>query len=787
MTALDRKLIRDIRRLRGQVIAVAMVVACGIATYVTMRGSYSSLVESQREYYDEYRFADVFAHLKRAPEEVAERIAAISGVAASETRIVVEVTLDIQGLEEPATGRLISIPAHGQPTLNGIHLRRGSWVRPNAANEILVSESFAEANNLDVGQSINAVINGKWQRLFVTGIALSPEYVHEIRGADVFPDRRRFGVLWMSRDALGPAFNMEGAFNDVSLALGPQASESEVIADLDRLLDRYGSLGAYGRDEQESHRFLSDEISQDRITGIFLPVIFLGVAAFLIHMVLARLVSTERPQIAVMKAFGYSNFSVAAHYLKFALVVVLSGTAMGIGLGFWWGQALTRIYERFFRFPRLSFVASPETITLAIAISAGAALIGAVSAVTRVVKLPPAEAMRPEPPARFRPGLIERLGLRRLLSPTGKIIVRNIARRPWKSALSISTISLAVAILVVGRYSFDALDYIINVHFRTVQREDVAVTFTEPRASRVRYELSELPGVLNAEPFRAVPVRLRFRHRSKRLAILGIDPDSQLRLLLDSELRPFKLPADGLVLTTKLAQLLGVSPGDSIYVEALEGERPVRRVAVSSQVDELIGLAAYMDRRALNRLMGEGGTVSGAYLSVDPTLAPVLYRTLKQTPAVTGVAIREAMLASFLETVAESLTVSTTVLIAFACVIAFGVVYNGARIALSERGHELASLRVLGFTRREIASILLGEQAILTCAAVPLGFAVGFSICGLLVRALDTELYRMPLVVSGATYAFSFAVVATASAVSGLLVLGRLYRLDLVAVLKTRE
>jgi putative ABC transport system permease protein len=784
---LHRKLLRDVLRLRGQVFALALVVACGIASYVTMRGSYDALVQSQEDYYREYRFADIFAHLKRAPEPLSAQLAAVAGVAKAQTRIVVEVTLDVPGLEEPATGRLVSMPERRQPVLNDINIRKGRYLEPGQRNEVLASESFAQANNLDVDSSIGAVINGRWEQLHIVGIAMSPEYVHEIRGADVFPDRRRFGVLWMSREALGPAFNMEGAFNDLAVSLAPGASEAEVIGELDLLLERYGSLGAYGRWDQASHRFLSEEISQDRITGIIVPSIFLGVAAFLIHIVLSRLVSTERNQIAVLKAFGYGNVSVSIHYLEFALVAVMAGTAIGTGLGFWWGKALTRIYETFFFFPELRFELGMETVALAIAISAGAAFIGAISAVRRIVKLPPAEAMRPEPPTSFKPGLLERLGLQRLLSPSVRMIVRNIERRRWKSALSVATISLAVAVLLVGRYSIDALDYIIDVQFRTVQREDVTVTFNEPRPSRVRYELTRLPGVLLSEPYRVVAVRLRFEHRARRLALLGVDPDGQLRTLLDSKQQRVELPPEGLILTSKLAEVMGVGPGDHLTVEVLEGERPVRDVAVAGLVDELIGLSAYMDVRALNRLMSESGIVSGAYLSVDPQSAPRLYSLLKRTPGVAGVAIREMMLESFLETIAESLTVSTTILVAFACVIAFGVLYNSARIALSERGHELASLRVLGFTRREVAIMLLGEQALLTAAAVPAGFLIGYGICGLLVQALDSELYRMPLTVSGATYAYSFVVVALAAMASGLLVLRRLYTLDLVAVLKTRE
>jgi len=787
VTPLNQKLVRDLLHLRGQVIAVALVVACGIATYVTMRSSYDSLVVARATYYEAYRFADLFAQVKRAPEALAAEIQTFPGIATTQTRVVVEVTLDVPGLEEPATGRLVSIPERQTPILNDIYIRQGRYVEPGRRDEVLVSEAFAEANQLQIGQTLGAVINGRWEKLRIVGVALSPEYVHEIRAADIFPDRRRFGVLWMSREALAPAFDMEGAFNNVTLSLAPGTSEPEVIGRLDELLERYGGLGAYGRDEQESHRFLADEIEQDRITGIIIPSIFLGVAAFLIHMVLSRLVATQRDQIAVLKAFGYGNVAVGIHYLKFALVAVLAGTVVGTALGVWFGAELAEVYRQFFRFPVLQFEIGLETAGLAIAISAGAAFLGAILAVRRVVALPPAEAMRPEPPANFRAGLLERIRLQKLFSPATRMIVRNVERRRWKAMLSILGIALAVAVLVVGRYSFDALDYIIDVHFRTAQREDATITFNNPRTSRARFDVTHLPGVLHAETFRTVPVRLRFEHRSKRVAILGIKPDGELRTLLDRNLKKVDLPPEGVMLSTKLAEVLGARAGDSITVEVLEGERPVRRVAVVRLVDEWIGLSAYMDARALNRLMREGETVSGAYLSIDPRFAPRLYSLIKRTPAVAGAAFREMMLASFLETIAKSLTISTTVLIVFACVIAFAMVYNSARVALSERGHELASLRVLGFTQREVSVMLLGEQAVLTLAAIPLGFAIGFGICALLALLMNTELYRMPLVVSGKTYAFALLIVAASVGLSGLLILRRLYNLDLVPVLKTRE
>jgi putative ABC transport system permease protein len=788
MPALTRKLARDLWRLRGPVTAVGLVVACGVAVVVAMRSTYDSLLLSRDAYYDSYRFADVFARLVRAPEALRPRLASLPGVARADTRVVADVVLDVPGLAEPAVGRLVSLPDRGPPALNALHLRRGRWVDPERTDEALVSEAFAEANGLDVGDSLSAVIRGRWQRLRLVGVALSPEFIYEIRGAgDVFPDNRRFGVLWMGRRALAAGFDMEGAFNDVSLKLVAGAREAEVIQGLDRMLAAYGGRGAYGRAEQVSHRFVSDEIAQQRVTGTSMPVIFLGVAAFLLHTILSRLVATQRDQIAVLKAFGYENRRVGAHYLGLALAAVLPGAVLGSALGLWLGAEITDLYTRFYRFPLLHYEARPVLVVLAAGASSGAAVLGAFAAVRRAVGLPPAEAMRPEPPAHFGPGIAEWLGLRRLLPPAVRIVTRNLERRPVRTLLSVLAVALAVAIVVVGRYFFDAVTYMADLQFRGVQREDLTVVFTDPRPARAQHDLAALTGVLRVEPFRAVPVRLRHGHRMRRTELLGLEPGGQLRRVLDRDGAPVDVGPEGLVLTTKLGELLDARPGDTLRVEVLEGARPRRDLLVAGLADELIGVGAYMDRRALHRFLGEGRTLSGAYLAVDPARQPALYELLKRTPAVAGVGVRQAALAGFEQTLAQSFRISTTVLVVFACVIAFGVVYNGARIGLSERGWELASLRVLGFRRREVANMLLGEQAAITLAGVPLGCGIGWGICAALVAALDSELYRLPLVVTRQTYAFAFGVVVLAAFFSSLLVRWRLNRLDLVAVLKTRE
>ena len=771
----------------GQVFAVTLVVACGIATYVTMQSAYVSLAEAQSAYYSQFRLADVFAHARRAPESIVPAIAAIPGVDTVQTRIVMDVSLDIAGLDEPATGRLVSIPARRISTLNDLDLREGRYIEPGRRGEVLISEAFAEANQLGAGDSLSAVINGRWERLHIVGIALSPEYVYEVRPSEVFPDNRRFGILWMSRDVIGPAFNMEGAFNDVALSLARTADEQEVITRLDHLLDRYGSLGAFGRGDHISWRMVDDHIEEIRTSGVILPTIFLAIVAFLLHILMSRLVSMQRGQIAVLKAFGYRDAEIAWHYLKLALVAVTAGTILGIGLGLWLGSGLMVLFARYFRFPSLQLQLDLRVMLAAIGISGTAACLGALSAVRRAVALAPAEAMRPEPPPRFQAGFIERLGLRAFLSPVSRMIIRNLDRRRGRAFLSALAVGFAVSILVVGWYRIDAINQLADIQFNNLQREDATVIFGNLMPDAVVYELAHLPGVLRIEPFRETPVRIRFGNRSRRTGISGRTPSGELRRPLDADLQPVKLPPDGLLLNTRLAEILDVAAGDIVTVEVLDGARLVRHLPVAALVDEPIGHGAYMETSALHRLVRDGPAFSGAFLKVDPVFAPELYSRLKQTPGVAGVAVRETMRASFWKTVGESIASTTVILVAFACVIAFGIVYNGARIALSERGNELAALRVLGFTRGEIGRVLLGEQAFLTLLAIPAGFALGFVLSLWASETHSPDLLRLPFVVNARTYIFAGAAVLAAAVASGLVVARRLHRMDLTAVLKSRE
>jgi putative ABC transport system permease protein len=787
MRMLDRKLLRDLAGLKGQAIAIAMVIVSGVATFVMSVSTLDSLRRTQETYYRDYRFAEVFVSLKRAPEALRTRIGEIPGVDAVETRVVASASLDIPDFPDPVRAQLVSIPEEGTPLLNRVFLRKGRMVEPRRDDEVVVSEPFADAHRFAPGDSFAAIINGKRKHLTIVGTGLSPEHIYQIGPGALFPDYKRYGVLWMARAPLAAAHNMEGAFNDVALTLSPGASLPDAIERLDALLAPHGGLGAYGRKDQVSHRYLSEEFRQLGTLAAIFPAIFLGVAAFLLNVVLNRLVGTQREQIAVLKAFGYSNRDVGFHYAKFVVLVALAGVAGGLAVGAWLGKGLSKIYMDFYQFPFLEYVLKPGKAAVACMVSVAAALFGALQAVRRAALLPPAEAMRPEPPERYRETAIERLGLKRLLSQPARMIARHIARRPVKSLLSAAGIALACAILMIGRFQEGAIDFLVDVEFRASQREDLTVAFVEPASRGALHELQGLAGVEFGEPYRTVPVRLRHGHRTYRTSLRGIEQGARLYRLLDTGLRPIEMPSSGMLLTDQLGKILGVRPGDMVTVEALEGRRPVRETAVAALVRQYVGVSAYMELSALNRLMGEGEAISGAYLFTDKRFLPEIYGKLKEMPRVAGTAIRVNEIRSFYDTLAETLLVFTFVNTLLAGTIAFGVVYNSARIALSERSRELASLRVLGYTRGEISYILLGELGLITLGAIPFGFLIGRGLCRYIATRLGSDLYRVPLVMEPGTYAFAAAVVLVSACVSGLVVRRRLDRLDLVAVLKTRE
>lgn len=787
MSMLDRKVLRDLWTLRTQALAIVLLIASGVAMFEMALSNYLTLRSMQARHYEREAFADVFAEVKSAPNGLAARISEIDGVATAEARTVQALRIVREDGEASVSGRIISIPAAGQPEINRLRLVQGRWINPGNHHEVLVNAAFADARHVRPGDSIDVILNGRLQNFTIAGIALSPEYVFATRSGLPLPDDHTYAILWAERSAVGAAFNMEGAFNNLAIRLAPGASEAAVIAEIDRRLEPYGGTGAIGRRDHPSHRFVEDELAEQKIMSVVMPLIFLGIASFLLNVVIGRLVSAQREQIASLKALGYPDSPILFHYLKLTGVLVLVGTITGGGAGAWLGVQMIEMYRPFFRFPDWAFEFRPWLPLAAGALAFAAAMIGVVFSVASVVRLPAAIALRPATPASASEAKLQSLCRLGLSGPRTMMLVRTIIGRPLRTLMTICGLTLAVPLVTMGLFWWDSLGYMIDFNFERVERGDAQVTLIHALPSRSVHEASRIPGVIAAEGSRLVPVRLVNGHHTYRTVMQGLSEGSELRMPRESDYRPVAIPPEGVVLSRRLAARLSVSTGDMLTVEIREGARPLRQIAVAGLADDILGLSAYIARPALNRLMREGDLVNAIALRVDSHAAPDVWSKLQQTAKVEAVAIRTSLLRTFDEKISGLINISAIILTGFGIVIAFGVVYNAARVTYQERAWELATLRILGFTRREILSVLFGELAVVVAIAVPLGLILAHHLIGLILWLRDNESFQLPAIISPATFTISALVVIAASVASAILVRRMVENLDLVAVLKTRD
>ncbi len=784
---LNRKLLRDLWHIRGQAIAIALVIGCGIGMYVMSKATLESLQQARSDYYHREHLAEIIAPVVRAPRSLVDSLQQITGVAVVQSRIRRSALVDVPGFSAPITSQLISLPSDSSIAISDLILKSGRQPDPAHPQEVLILEAFAIAHGLEPGAQLYATLNGSRRPLKIAGTVLSPEHIYTIPPGDIVPDNKRYGVIWMQRPLLADTFNFRGAANEFVATLSHNAIEADVIAAFDRVLEPYGAIGAYGRDRQISDQFLSNEIVQLETMSWFLPPIFLLVSGFLLHIVLSRLIATERENIGLLKAFGYTDRAVAQHYLSLVTIIAVLGAIIGLVLGISLSRGMNSLYLEYFHFPALPFILPPAVPLTAFVVSLLVAILATFGAVRASARLQPAVAMVPPAPPDYSGQLrgLEQWGAR--LSPPARMILRHILRWPGRALMTTVGIALSMALLIASSFSMDAIRHMVDVSFNLVDRQDVRISFVEKRPASALYDVQRLPGVLLAEGFSAIPVTLRNGHIHRNEVVLGMDTQPQLGRVIDQNYHPVEIPTEGLLLTRSLAERLRIGRGDFLEMQLREGRRGLYSVHVAGIVESYIGTGAYMNRTALDRLTRDTHQLSGANLSIDASQLDALYATLKATPVIAGIALLNEAQHAFDATMQETMGTMVFFNTLFAALIVIGVVYNSARVALSERGRELASLRVLGLTQREVSFILLGELWLLTILSLPLGALLGWTLSWALTKSLDTELFRIPLIIENRTYAYGALIVCLATLGSGRLIRRRIRQLDLIAVLKTRE
>lgn len=779
MKTINRKIWREIGAMKSQTITIAVVVAAGVALFVASKSSYDSLARARDLFYSSTGFASGFVSLKKAPASVVQRIAVTDGIALVESRITQEAALDFPGEKLPSAGRFISLPEQ----LSRLAVRSGKL--PVAENEVMLSEAFALANKLTPGSRLVAVLNGRRQVLKVTGTALSPEFVYIFRPGSFMPDDKHYGILWMTRTAMENHFDYGGAFNDLAFTFAPAANTRHTLKLIDNLLEPYGGLGAYDRDKLASYAFLRDEFKQLRTNAFFLPLVFLGVAAFLLHIVATRLIARQREQIASLMALGYAQKQIAAHYLKLMVVISGSGALLGVGTGWYLGRSMTWLYGEFYRLPDLVHVFHSSVALSGLLIGASAGVFGTWFSVKKVMRMQPAQAMRPPAPESFAQSFFERYF--KNMPAITRMFLRNLMRRPARTVLTILGLSTAVMIMVLGLFMTDVMDSMLSTQFELLNRESMTVSFLRPVSASALDELRSLSGIQLVEGYRQVPVRLRHGQYTKELAITGIPQDAELRRVANERGEVITLPPEEVLLNQRIAQKMGIRPGDTLELELLEGNRRKIRVTVTNLVDEILGQGCYMRIDALSRLLGEAHSINVAALRTDALADDAIIAHLKTSSQIASVSTRAGTLKIFYEMMSRSMLAMITIIIIFASAISVGVVYNTAMILLSERTFELGSLRILGFTRAEVFEMIASELGTTVLASLLPGCVLGYFFAWLLMNTVDTEEFAIKLIITSRTYVTAMLVSLGTALLSFIILFFRIRTMDLVSVLKVRE
>jgi putative ABC transport system permease protein len=791
VSVLDRKLLREARSSGPLLLAITSVIAVGVMCFVYMRSTYQNLGLAKFRYYAQCRMADFWVEVKKAPLVEVERITNIPGVAAIRPRIQFHATVDLERVAAPLNAMVLSLPDERQPIINDIVIERGGYFTDRRPDEVIVNAAFARRHAITPGQVIHLILNNRRQELHVVGTAISSEFVYLVAPGSIAPDPEHFGVFYLKRTFAEEVFDFDGASNQIVglLDAGHQDRSQEILRQIEVLLAPYGVVTTYPRRTQTSNQFLSDEIRGLGIFSTMMPAIFLAVGALVLNVLIVRLVDHQRVIIGTFKAIGYSDAQIFGHYTKFALALGLGSGIVGLGLGYMMANFVTSLYRMFYEFPDLENRVYPLTYAGGLGVGLFCALVGSLQGARAGLRLKPAEAMRPKPPARGGAIWLERFPwFWSRLSFGWRLVLRNVFRNRLRTAVGMFATAMGAGLLVTGFILASAIAYLINFQFESVTRSDLDLRFKDELGPGALLEARQLPGVDYVEPLFDVSCTFINGPHRRRGGISALVQHSRLTTPRDQEGQRIRVPETGLAMSRKLASLLHASVGDEITILPTKGLREERKVRVAELSDSYIGMAVYADIRYLSRLMGEEFAMTGAQMTVDqsPSVMKELYAQLKQLPALQAVNARANTIEN-LEFIVETQRIFITFLVIFSGIIFFSSLLNSSLISLAERQREVATLRVLGYTQWQVGGLFLRESMVVNSLGTLVGMPLGYTLAYILSLLYDTEMFRFPLVSPPRVWLGAISMAVVFAVLAHCVVQYSINRLDWLDASKTKE
>ncbi|MBC8355801.1 MAG: FtsX-like permease family protein [Planctomycetes bacterium] len=793
MRTLHRKLVRELYDAKGLLFLIASIIAVGVTCFVAMQSAYHNLDEAKRRYYSQCRMADFWIDLKKVPLAELETLHSISGITEIRSRIRFMANVDLEHFAEPVSGMVLSLPDRMNPVINGVVLRQGDYFTDHRQNEVIVNEKFADAHNLSPGQTIHLVLNNRRQELFIVGTAISSEFTYLVGPGSFVPDPIHYGVFYIKRSYAEDVFDFDGAANEVVGILAPEARErvDEILLRAERMLDPYGVFATTPLDLQQSDQFLSNEIRGLGEIATVIPTIFLAVAALVLNVLITRMARRQRAVVGTLKALGYYDQQIFWHFLTYGLCVGLLGGLLGSVFGYLCATGMTSVYAWFFEFPDLRSEFFWYTHAIGMSVSLGCALIGSLRGSRAMLKLQPAEAMRPEPPKRGGRVWLERIlgPVWQRLSSSWRMVFRSLLRHRTRTATGVFAAMMGAGLLVSGFMMTEAQAYLLSFQFYRTARSDIDVTFESEQGIEALTEISRLPGVDYAEPLLSVACDFVNGPYQRKGGITGLVNNARLTVPYDSEGRQIRVPETGVVLTKRLAMLLHVSPGDRLTMIPVKGERRPVEIVVARIADSYMGLSAYAQIDYLSGLVGESLVMSGAQLTTvrEPVQLERLYRELRQKPNIQGVQSRRAMIKQVTETLLQNQYVFIGILVLFSGIIFFGSIVNASMVNLAERQREVGTFRALGYSEWQIGGMFLRENLLTNLTGTLLGLPVGWTLTWLTAVSYNNDLIRLPVVSAPWVWWTTIAVAVVFALAAHAVVQVTLSRMDYLEALKVKE
>ena len=792
MSVLDRKLLRELRGAGLRLAAIASILAIGVGMYVALGTAHRNLSHARMRYYARCRMADFWIDVKKVPLSELEPLWRLPGVVEIQARLQSLVTIDLEQVEQPLNGLVLSLPDEPAAVINNIVLKRGSYFTPSRENETILNEAFARRRGLHPGQTLHVILNNRRQELFIVGTAVSSEFTYLVGAGSIVPDPEHFGVCYIKQSFAEEVLGLKGSANQVLGRLAPRVRErpEEVLRRAELLLADYGVFAATPLADQSSNRFLANEIEGLEAFGVINPAIFLAVAVLVLNVLISRLAEQQRVVVGTLKALGYTDGEMFWHFAKFGFAVGAVGSLGGCALGHGLAEAMTALYRTFFEFPTLHNEFYPRAHLVGICLGVACGVMGTVHGARHALRLRPAEAMRPRAPLRGGAIALEKLRwLWRRFSFGWRMTLRNVVRQRLRTAAGVFAAAMGACLAMNALLLARASEYMVHFQLERVQRSDLDLNFKDARGLDALDEARRLPGVDRAEPVFDLACTLRHGHRSHKGGLLGLSEGALLTMPRDAAGRHVRIPPWGLTLSRRLAQKLQVDRGGWVIVEPVQGLRRPVPAPVVQITDSYLGMVAYANLGYLNRLVGEELSINGVQLAVapDPAARRALYRELKQLPSVQAVTARADTIRTVRETLVKNQRVFIALLVLFSGAIFFGSVLNSSLVSLAEREREVATLLVLGYTPWQVGGLFLRESMLTNVTGTLLGLPLGYLLSVGITIAYDTEMFRIPVVDPTRIGWLTFLLGIGFGLLAHLWVQRSILKLDWLEALKTKE